>query len=431
MIKRFKSVIVAAILFLFTLGLSGSILLGDGKVVLPRDYRGSLEEVAQEAIIIFLQDDSGESSSIEHLILKIRVEGDADNFGWVIPFPNEPDVKKEDAELFKDCFDYVQARNRDTRKSGSVKSADANAAAKPAVDVLSRKIVGDFDIAVVRETEEDSLNGWLKQEGFQPLADAEDVLDFYRKKSYVYACIKVSSEALASEKTIESHPLRFTFETGGRDGIFFPMKLTGLQEKPFDVNLYVFYRAWLNRNLNKFGYENRGFKLTWRDFDSPSCESNAGKNFSNPDSDPYLKNHQRQLKSVTRLMQKLAPGERFYLTNIQARNLKPDDVRDWSDDLWLFPHYTDRSHVPYDVVHGPANAAWPNETQTRGSASLSETVPRTLPRIAIKRYATLSAILISVGLIGALAFAFLWTRKKAATQNIKKSPEKPNKPIEF
>ena len=121
MIKRFKSVIVAAILFLFTLGLSGSILLGDGKVVLPRDYRGSLEEVAQEAIIIFLQDDSGESSSIEHLILKIRVEGDADNFGWVIPFPNEPDVKKEDAELFKDCFDYVQARNRDTRKSGSVK----------------------------------------------------------------------------------------------------------------------------------------------------------------------------------------------------------------------------------------------------------------------------------------------------------------------
>ena len=65
----------------------------------------------------------------------------------------------------------------------------------------------------------------------------------------MFACIKVSSEALESERSVDSHPLRFTFKTGGRDGIYFPMKMTGLQSDPFDVNLYVFYRFWINDKL--------------------------------------------------------------------------------------------------------------------------------------------------------------------------------------
>ena len=338
-----------------------SSVYGDGKVMPPRDYKGSLEEMAQEAIIIFHAGSVGKNAT-EDLILKIRVAGEAQNFAWIIPFPNEPKVSKEDDRLFKELFDYVQAKKKRPKSEFQSKDALSVGNGADAVKVLSRKIVGDFDIAVVQENKAGALNQWLEKEGFQTLENAEDVLDFYRNKQYVYACVKVSAEALESEKEIESSPLRFRFDTGGRDGIFFPMKLTGLQEANFDVNLYVFFSAWLNDNLNKFGYMHRGFKRVFRDYDSPQCESNAGKSYSLPSQDPYLKSYAHKFPTVTKLLQKLYPGQKYYLTNISARNLDPQDVREWSDDLWMFPFYTDRSMVPFDVRgNGPAATAWPNE----------------------------------------------------------------------
>ena len=51
-------------------------------------------------------------------------------------------------------------------------------------------------------------------------------------------------------------------------------------------------------------------------------------------------------------------GKRFYLTNITARGLKPRQVRNWDNDLWMFPYYTDRKMVPYDArPGGPAAKA--------------------------------------------------------------------------
>ncbi|MHC4600562.1 MAG: hypothetical protein ACYS47_16320, partial [Planctomycetota bacterium] len=58
---------------LLSLALSGA-ALADGVLRPPRDYKGSLEERAQEAIIVFHITESGEG--VEDLILKVRVEGD-------------------------------------------------------------------------------------------------------------------------------------------------------------------------------------------------------------------------------------------------------------------------------------------------------------------------------------------------------------------
>ena len=90
--------------------LIGGIVLGDGMVVPPRDYEGSLEERAQEAIIVFLEEGQ------EDLILKITVHGAAAGFAWIVPFPNEPTVHKADKKIFRELFDYVQARRVRTRK---------------------------------------------------------------------------------------------------------------------------------------------------------------------------------------------------------------------------------------------------------------------------------------------------------------------------
>lgn len=343
--------------------------MADGKLVRPRDYKGSLEEKAQEAVIIF-QAGGEETDATEDLILKISVEGKTDDFAWVVPFPKAPKVEEADSALFEELFKYVESRrSRPKRKGDGAKTGTAASEGhdREDVEVISREVVGSFDVAVVKENTAGKLNEWLTDNGYQSLDDAEDVLGFYREKGYVYACIRVSDTALGQSqgKGVDLHPLRFTFETGGSDGIYFPMKLTGLQSDPFDVNLYVFYGAWLNDRLNKFGYTHQGFELNYRDWDSPKCEPNAGKTYSEPEVDPFLKGYATRLKNTKELMQKLHPGEKFYLTNIQAYGLKPENVRKWKDDLWLFPYYTNKSFVPFDArPGGAASAAWPNLSVT-------------------------------------------------------------------
>lgn len=56
----------------------GDFAFSDGIVVAPGKYKGSLQEKSLEAIIIF--EPSERHGAIEHLIIKIRVEGDVDHF---------------------------------------------------------------------------------------------------------------------------------------------------------------------------------------------------------------------------------------------------------------------------------------------------------------------------------------------------------------
>lgn len=59
-------------------------VFADGIVRPPRDYKGSLTEKAQEAIIIFQGSETPDEAT-EDLILKITIEGDVDQFGWIVP----------------------------------------------------------------------------------------------------------------------------------------------------------------------------------------------------------------------------------------------------------------------------------------------------------------------------------------------------------
>lgn len=312
-------------------------VLADGKVFRPREYKGSLEEQSQEAIIIYTPGADGKPA-MEDLILKIAVKGEVDRFAWVVPFPNEPQVAKEEAQLFQELFAYVEARKAEqaTKKGKSTFAAVGSKAEdnKP-VEVLQRQVVGSYDVAVVRENEAGALNRWLTQEGFQALGDdAEDVLGFYRQQRSVFACIKVKDATPNEKKYIELHPLRFTFEPGRAEGIYFPMKLTGLQDDPFRVTLYVFHRWWIDDHQSEQGYEQRGFRLDYRDWDSSGCTPNAGKAWSAPASDVFLQSKAHLLPATTQLFQTLHPGQRYYLTRIQGE-FQPRDVRQWADDLWL------------------------------------------------------------------------------------------------
>jgi len=149
--------------------------LADGKLVPPRDYRGSLEEQAQEAVIIF-HGSSVPGEAREDLILKITVAGGlpVSEFGWVVPFPQEPTVQREDAALFRELFDYVQRRR--SRPADDAKAEGAKAAAPEAEgrsQGLSRQVVGVYDVAVVRENVAGKLRAGERRVGKEGRARGE------------------------------------------------------------------------------------------------------------------------------------------------------------------------------------------------------------------------------------------------------------------
>ena len=163
------------------IALPPALCIADGKLQPPRKYKGSLEERAQEALIVFKAGEE-DGNAVEDLILKIRVSGDVDQFAWIVPFPQKPAVKKADPKLFRELFSYVEARRR--RRSDKTKStakSEGNKAAAGGVRVLSREVVGSYDVAVVQETAAGGLNGWLEANDYQPMEDAAGVLEFYRK----------------------------------------------------------------------------------------------------------------------------------------------------------------------------------------------------------------------------------------------------------
>jgi hypothetical protein len=365
---------VSPLIYLVALLLSNfSALHADGKVIRPRDYHGSLEERSQEAIILF-QPGSASISAVEDLILRISVTGNTNHFAWVVPFPTVPETFDESHKLFDELFKYCELRSARPVASAAKDApvTPSKAEAKP-VEVLKSQIVGSFQVTTVREQQAGTLNTWLIDNKYQPLDGADDVLDFYRRKNYVFTCIRVSDAALAGEEAVDLHPLRFRFKTGGRDGIYFPMRLTSLQQAAFDLNLYVFTSSWLNDRLNAFGYLQQGLKLRFRDFDSPACVANAGKWYAEPNQDTYLRDYAAMLTETTKLFRKISPQGRFYLTNIQAHGIQPANLRNQRDDLWLFPYYTDAGMVPYDArAEGIAHNAYSHVTHMANTPEAAE-----------------------------------------------------------
>ena len=129
-------------------------LSADGMILPPAKYHGSLEERSQEAIIIF-NSSPPHREAAEDLILKIRVQGAVSQFAWIVPFPNVPTVEKADDKLFKELYDYVAFRNQPPKAAGMKGNfgAGGGMGGGMGVEVLSREIVGSYDVAVVREKE--------------------------------------------------------------------------------------------------------------------------------------------------------------------------------------------------------------------------------------------------------------------------------------
>lgn len=104
------------------------------------------------------------------------------------------------------------------------------------ISILDRKIVGIFETTTISSRDPGALQTWLSQNGYAVPTNAEPVIANYVKDGWIFVAMKVRRDNDAPD-TSTPHPLSFTFRT---DKPVYPMRLTGLNNPPLSVDLFVF-----------------------------------------------------------------------------------------------------------------------------------------------------------------------------------------------
>jgi len=211
-----------------------------------------INEPSQKAIILY---DKGQ----EDLILQVRYEGPAEEFGWLIPVPGKPTVEKASIECFYELSLMIQRRGR---KLGG----------QDAVVVLEIKTVGNYDVAVLAATDADALAGWLTKHKFNWPKKHRGVLDHYVKKKWFFVAVKINLEKADSAarellRKGELHPLKITFDS---PQCVYPLKISSVNKGFSDVDIYVFGTDRLACEVMDFFTDTRSDRVFY-DYSFPRC----------------------------------------------------------------------------------------------------------------------------------------------------------------
>ncbi len=237
--------------------LSVSTVKADGVVVSSQSF--PVYQTEQEALVTY-------SEGKENIVLSIKFSGEASDFGWVIPFPNEVEVSKADISIFRKLREFTQPKKNllDKLKGERISRylptdiflfTKSNHLNESSVKVIEEKSIGIYDYAVLKAEKANDLKDWMIENDYnlpstKTLEGDSEVLwssalpmvKHYIDKDWFFVAVKVNNKYVNSSGVKEQlssgtvSPLRFTFESGE---IVYPMKLTKLLNRSVGVTLYV------------------------------------------------------------------------------------------------------------------------------------------------------------------------------------------------
>ena len=196
---------------------------------------------------------------METFTVQPKFEGNAVDFGMVIPTPTQPKLHEMPRDFFKHLAVYsilkkrqfpqskllveerLEVLNRSVRALAfSADGAKATTAPrKPAIKVLEAGVVGSLDYKIIEAGRADDLFKWLKDNEYSYSGD-EATLDFYVKKGWLFTVMKIDTMQMKRNKdgsyAGEVTPTRFQFSS---KELVYPLKITQLSVK--DKTEALFY----------------------------------------------------------------------------------------------------------------------------------------------------------------------------------------------
>ena len=220
----------------------------DGCFVAPKfvwDKHKDINEPTQKAILVY---DAGR----EDLILQVKYEGPVDEFGWLIPVPNLPQVQRGSMKCFYELSQYTQKhfetewQHSQTKGSPTLSAAGNDAAGKPEppVKVIEIKTIGAYEIAVLSTKDSGALAKWLETNQFYFPTNKADVIDSYVQQHWYFVAVKINlkksttglSTTVSKLAGGELNPLQISFSN---DKCVFPLKISSVNGKPSEIQVYV------------------------------------------------------------------------------------------------------------------------------------------------------------------------------------------------
>jgi hypothetical protein len=247
------------------------------------------KDILQPAQKVFITWDPVEK--VESFTVQPKFEGNAADFGMVIPTPSQPKLDEMPRDFFKTLAVYTILKKREQPVSklqpqiyfgaplpGAPVLESAPAASggfaprPPAVKVLEAGVVGSLDYKIIEAGRADDLYNWLKEHKYHYAGD-EATLDFYVQKKWLFTVMKIDTKQMKRNPdgsfAGEVTPTRFQFTS---DTLIYPLKITQLSVKdktealfyvqaPFKVDLpgdLTYQYQWVPMIQNARGWYNKG-----------------------------------------------------------------------------------------------------------------------------------------------------------------------------
>jgi hypothetical protein len=212
------------------------------------------KDVLQPAQKAFITWDPAEK--VESFTVQPKFEGNALDFGMVIPTPGRPKLDEMPRDFFKELAVYTILKKREYpqskllpvpptdslslgRAGGFAPRAGAEVRRPTTVKVLEAGVVGSLDYKIITAERADDLFAWLKENKYHYSGD-EATLDCYVKKGWVFTVMKIDTMQMKRNPdgsfAGEVTPTRFQFAS---DTLVYPLKITQISVK--DQTEALFY----------------------------------------------------------------------------------------------------------------------------------------------------------------------------------------------
>lgn len=175
---------------------------------------------------------------IESFTVQPRFEGNAGDFGMVIPTPSRPKLDEMPRDFFKELavFTILEPMEMDKYKMypmamSSRSAAEGGRGKDQSVRVLEAGVVGSLDYKIIQAVRAADLYSWLKDHRYSYAGD-QSTLDFYVKKSWYFTVMKIDPLQMKKRRDGsyegEVTPTRFTFASSK---LIYPLRITQLSVK--------------------------------------------------------------------------------------------------------------------------------------------------------------------------------------------------------
>jgi hypothetical protein len=235
-------------------------------------------DILQPAQKVFLTYDPAEK--IETFTVQPKFEGNALDFGMVVPTPTQPKLHEMPRDFFKHLAVYSILKKREFAQSkllpapdfrlgvqfglqlDSVKESKAQSETEgvkqPPVRVLEAGLVGSLDYKIIEADRADALFQWLKDQKYSYSGD-EATLNFYVQKKWLFTVMKIDTMQMKRNKdgtfAGEVTPTRFQFAS---EKFIYPLKITQISVKDKTEALFYVQAPYKCDLQGDFSYQ-----MTW------------------------------------------------------------------------------------------------------------------------------------------------------------------------